>query len=172
MLAVLLVMAVAYVTVSNEVNENETKAAEAKPGGRCARGQAAQLGSFTNFASIKDQRLAVGGDHRRDALRLGAPDARGLACHARGQLAADDPGLGARRPERGRHGPPIRPRRAALSPTATFVGCTPKQSEVAKFMVRLREMHRVTDVKLNESAPGQSDAEATWTAAARSTSST
>jgi hypothetical protein len=36
-------------------------------------------------------------------------------------------------------------------PTATFVGCTPKQSEVAKILVRLREMHRVEDVKLNES---------------------
>ena len=57
-LAVFLVMAVAYVLTSNQVNENETKAAEAKQQADALEAQAAALGSFTNFAAIKDQRLA------------------------------------------------------------------------------------------------------------------
>ena len=57
-LAVFLVMAVAYVLTSNKVNENQTKAAEAKQEADALEAQAAQLGSFTNFAAIKDQRLA------------------------------------------------------------------------------------------------------------------
>ena len=56
-LAVVLVMAVAYVLTSNQVNENETKAAEAKQQADALEAQAAALGSFTNFAAIKDQRL-------------------------------------------------------------------------------------------------------------------
>ena len=40
---------------------------------------------------------------------------------------------------------------APTGPSATLVGCTPKQSEVAKILVRLRSLHRVVDVELNES---------------------
>ena len=36
-------------------------------------------------------------------------------------------------------------------PFASFVGCTPDQSDVAQIMVRLRNLHRVEDVKLRES---------------------
>lgn len=39
----------------------------------------------------------------------------------------------------------------AGGPSATFVGCTPDQSDVARMMVRLRQMNRVADVTLNES---------------------
>ena len=46
-------------------------------------------------------------------------------------------------------------------PTATFVGCTPKQSEVAKILVRLRSLHRVVDVELNESLKEQGVADVT-----------
>jgi hypothetical protein len=49
---------------------------------------------------------------------------------------------------------------AALNPTATFVGCTRKQSEVATLMVRMRHLHRATDVKLNQSAQETTDGEA------------
>jgi hypothetical protein len=40
----------------------------------------------------------------------------------------------------------------AGGPSATFVGCTPKQSDVARMMVRLRQLNRVTDVTLNQSS--------------------
>jgi hypothetical protein len=36
-------------------------------------------------------------------------------------------------------------------PNAKLTGCTPKQPETAKLMVRLRRMHRVDDVSLKES---------------------
>jgi hypothetical protein len=41
---------------------------------------------------------------------------------------------------------------AATTPKANLVGCTPRQSEVARMMVRLEQMYRVTEVTLNESA--------------------
>jgi hypothetical protein len=57
-------------------------------------------------------------------------------------------------------GPAVTPA-GPTSPTATFVGCTPKQSEVAKILVRLRAMHRVTDVVLNESLREQAVSDVT-----------
>jgi Tfp pilus assembly protein PilN len=41
---------------------------------------------------------------------------------------------------------------APAGPTANLVGCTPNQSDVARMMVRLRQMHRVEDVELGSSA--------------------
>jgi hypothetical protein len=39
----------------------------------------------------------------------------------------------------------------AVTPKANLVGCTPDQSDVARMMVRMRQLHRVSDVELNES---------------------
>ena len=50
---------------------------------------------------------------------------------------------------------------APTGPYASFVGCTPHQSDVAQLMVRLRDLHRVEDVQLNESAQESLDGEAT-----------
>ena len=47
------------------------------------------------------------------------------------------------------------PRPAVPLPEANLVGCTPRQSEVARMMVRLEQMYRVTDVALNESTQEQ-----------------
>jgi hypothetical protein len=41
---------------------------------------------------------------------------------------------------------------AAATPKANLTGCTSRQSEVARMMVRLEQMYRVTDVTLNESS--------------------
>jgi hypothetical protein len=41
-----------------------------------------------------------------------------------------------------------------LAPAANLVGCTPDQDDVARMMVRLRQLHRVNDVELNESTAG------------------
>ncbi len=69
----------------------------------------------------------------------------------------------ARRPRRDRRPRGRRGRRggARPGPQATLVGCTPKQSEVAKILVRLRAMHRVTDVELNESVREQAVSDVT-----------
>ncbi len=158
-LAVVLVMAVAYVLTSNKVNENETKATDAKQQADALEAQAAALGSFTNFAAIKDQRLAsvvTTAQTRFDWERLMRevsmlmPEGSWLRtttasvvgeASATGEPAAATAG-------------------AALNPTATFVGCTKKQSEVATLMVRMGHLYRATDVKLNQSAQEAADGEA------------
>ena len=58
-LAVLLVMAVAYVTVSNSANDKKSKAAAARQEAVAAENKAKTLGAFTDFASIKQQRLTA-----------------------------------------------------------------------------------------------------------------
>jgi hypothetical protein len=40
------------------------------------------------------------------------------------------------------------------APAANLVGCTPDQDDVARMMVRLRQLHRVNEVELNESTAG------------------
>jgi hypothetical protein len=39
-------------------------------------------------------------------------------------------------------------------PSATLAGCTPRHSDVAAMMVRLRQLHRVVDVELTSSTRG------------------
>ncbi|MEA2408824.1 MAG: hypothetical protein QOE69_2943 [Thermoleophilaceae bacterium] len=148
-LAVLLVMAVAYVMTGNSVNENKTKATQAQQQADALEAQAAQLDAFTDFASIKEQRLAAvmtAADQRFDWERLMREVSRvmpdGSWLHTTEASVLGDPSAVVS---------PADPTAAPTGPSATFVGCTPKQSEVAKILVRLRAMHRVDDVELNES---------------------
>jgi hypothetical protein len=151
-LAVLLVMAVVYVLTSNSVNENTTKATEARQQADALEAKAAELASYTDFSAIKDQRKAAvmaAAKTRFDWERLMREISRVMpkgswlqtteasiaGDEAAAAAAAADPAAAT----------------APTGPSATFVGCTPQQSEVAKILVRLRGMHRVTDVKLNES---------------------
>ena len=57
-------------------------------------------------------------------------------------------------------------------PSATLVGCTPNQSDVATMMKRLQQLYRVEDVELNESSREQSAARSPSRTAGRSTSLT
>jgi Tfp pilus assembly protein PilN len=160
-LAVLLVMAVAYVTTANSANDNSSKAKAAKQQADALEAQASELESYTDFASIKQQRLAavvIAAQTRFDWERLMREISRvmpsGSWLQTTQASVLGDPTAGAA---------PADPNAvAALSgPQATFVGCTPKQSEVAKILVRLRSMHRVIDVELNESLREQGVAEVT-----------
>jgi hypothetical protein len=147
-LAVLLVMAVAYVLTSNGVNDKTSKAEEARQQADALEAQASQLNAYTDFASIKEQRLAAvatAAKTRFDWERLMREVSRvmpkGSWLQTTQASVAGDPAAAAS----------PTPEVAPTGPQATFVGCTPKQSEVAKILVRLRAMHRVTDVELNES---------------------
>ena len=148
-LAVLLLMAVGYVTTTNSVNDNKSKAAAARAEADAAEGRTKQLGDFTDFASIKDQRLAAvtaAAQTRFDwerfmrELSRVMPDGSWISntsASVTGEgvgtvVAAVDPA-------------------AVAAPKANLVGCTPRQSEVARMMVRLEQMYRVTEVTLNES---------------------
>ena len=149
-LAVLLVMAVAYVLQSNKVNESKSQAKADNAKAAALEAQAGEQAAFVDFAAIKDVRLAtVAGvaETRFDWERLMRELARVMPEGSWIQTAdasttgdeaavAVDPNAAA----------------VAVQPTATLTGCTPKQSDVATMMVRLRGLYRVTDVVLNESS--------------------
>lgn len=157
-LGVLLVMLVGYVMTSNKINESKAQAAQARQEADRLEAETAQRGAFTSFAEIKTQRLATvmtTAQGRFDWERLmrevalvmprGAwlqsTDASVTGTVDAATLAADPSAA------------------AAAGPSATFVGCTARQTDVATMMTRLREMHRATEVKLNESGVEEGDAE-------------
>ena len=91
-------MAVAYVITANSVNRQHDEGRQGEaPGGR-PRGAGLAAGRLHRLRHDQAAAARRRQDGRRDALRLGAPDARALARHARGQLAPDD-----RRVDRGGH---------------------------------------------------------------------
>jgi Tfp pilus assembly protein PilN len=158
LLSVLLVMAVAYVLTTNKINENETRAQEAKQEADALEQQAAAMDSFTNFAEIKQQRLAsvistaqtrFDWERLMREVSLIMPDGSWL--QKTEASTAGDPATAGTAAAASATGAPAAP----VMPSATFVGCTRRQSEVAKLMVRMGEMHRASDVKLNESLQEQ-----------------
>jgi Tfp pilus assembly protein PilN len=155
-LGVLLAMTAGYVVTSNRVNERTTAAEEARQEADALEARASRLGSFTDFSQIKDQRLGsvmAAAQTRFDWERMMRevsrimPEGSWLQT-TQASVTGDSTSAGGVAPTSSTTVTPA-------GPTATFVGCTPKQSEVAKLMVRLRALHRVTDVKLNQSAQEQ-----------------
>ena len=150
-LGVLLVMALAYVMTANGVNDKTSKAAKAQREAETLEAQASQLDSFTDFASIKEQRLAAvltAAQTRFDWERLIRELSRVMPAGSWLQTTQasvlGDPNAVATPTAAATVAAPT-------APSATLVGCTPRQSEVAKILVRLRSLHRVVDVELNES---------------------
>ena len=158
-LAVLLVMAVAYVMSTNSVNDNKSKAAAARQEADAAEAKTKQLGSFTDFASIKDQRLAAvtaAAQTRFDWERMMRELSRVMpegSWISTTTASVTGEGVGTASPASAAADPA-----AVATPKANLVGCTPRQFEVASMMVRLEQMYRVTDVTLNESTQESSDA--------------
>jgi Tfp pilus assembly protein PilN len=162
-LVVLLALALTYVVTSNSVNQNKTKAEKAKQEADALEARASTLDAFTDFSAIKQQRLEAvrtAAETRFDWERLMREISRvmpdGSWLQTTEASIEGDTGDSATAPATAN---PAELTTGPVSPTATFVGCTPKQTEVAKILVRLRSMHRVTDVELNESLqePGVSD---------------
>ena len=149
-LATLLVMVAGYVVTSNKVTEDKNAAADAKAEAAQLEAEVAQRGSFTNFSQIKETRLAsVSGvaatrfDWERFMRELsrvmpGGSWLQSADASVTGEVAGAEQDTAA--------GTAV-----AVEPKANLVGCTPQQSDVAAMMVRLRELHRVSDVELNES---------------------
>jgi Tfp pilus assembly protein PilN len=155
-LAVLVLMVAALVLTSNQANERKSQAATAKQQADQLEAKANSLGAFTNFASIKETRLSsvqTVAQSRFDWERmmrefsrvipkgswLTSVDASTSGESGDSQSSSTQTGEG------------------SGAPAAELQGCTSKQSEVAKMMVRLRQVHRVEDVKLNESSEGTGD---------------
>ena len=150
-LVTLLAMVGAYVFTSNNVKDRESKAAAAKAEAKSLEAEVAARGAFTNFSDIKKTRLAsVMGvaTTRFDWERLMRELSRVMPEGS--WLQSTDASLtGAVDGESTTTstGAPIAP-----MPKAKLVGCTPNQSDVAGMMVRMRQIHRVDDVTLNQSS--------------------
>jgi Tfp pilus assembly protein PilN len=156
-LAVLLAMAVVYVLTANSVTEKNSQAEEARVEAEQLEAQAVQKESFTDFAEIAQTRaasVAAVANTRFDWERLMRelsrvmPDGSWLTGASASATGSTDPGAA-----------PADPAAAAApaagTPSATLTGCTPKHSDVARMMVRLRQLHRVVDVSLTQSSRGE-----------------
>jgi Tfp pilus assembly protein PilN len=153
-LAVLLAMVGFYVFTSNQVNDRKSQAAEAKAKADSLETQARQLGAFTTFSTIKETRISsvrsVAGSRfdwermMRELSRV-LPDGMWLTSVDAGVTGTDGGTASSSQDQ------------ASSNPAARLVGCAPRQSEVAKMMVRLRQMHRVDSVDLNDSTKGNQD---------------
>lgn len=157
-LAVLVAMVAFYVLSSNQVTERENEAAVAAAEATRLEAEAANEASYTDFAAIAQTRVssvmgvaATRFDWERmmrEVSLIIPSDSWLLSADASVAPAGDE-------------ADPAAAAVLSTGPSATFVGCTPRQSDVARMMVRLRQMHRVSDVTLNESGREGADQPAT-----------
>jgi Tfp pilus assembly protein PilN len=165
-LAALLLMVVGYVLTSNTVTErkDETKAASAQADRLEA--QAAQQNSYADFAEIAKTRMqsvsdvaATRFDWERFMRELSHIMPKGSWLQSADASVTGQATSGGSTPS----GPTTPASTATPQPTATLIGCTPGQDDVASMMVRLGQLYRVEDVKLNESTKGQGEQEKSLT---------
>ena len=151
-LVTLLAMVGGYVLTTNKATQSKNDAAAAKAEADSLEAEVAQRGSFTNFSQIKDMRLtSVSGvaETRFDWERLMRELSRVMPSGSWLQttdasVTGDVAGAEAATPVAGTT--------VVAEPKANLVGCTPHQSDVAQMMVRMRQLHRVSDVELNQSS--------------------
>jgi Tfp pilus assembly protein PilN len=174
-LAVLLAMAVVYVLTANSITEKESQAEQARIEADQLEAQAATKNSFTDFAEIAQTRavsVASVASTRFDWERLMRelsrvmPEGSWLTSASASVTGATD-AASATAPAA-----PADPATAgAGGPSANLVGCIPKHSDVARTMVRLRQLHRVIDVELTQSSRADAqDATAALDSCGRNTS--
>jgi Tfp pilus assembly protein PilN len=156
-LVTLLAMVAAYVVTSNSVTDKKSQAATAKSEADRLEAEVAARGSYTNFADIKKTRLASVmsvAETRFDWERLMRELSRVMpeGSWLQNTDASVTGEIDGETNTSSTTGLPV-----ASGPKAKLVGCTPDQSDVARMMVRMRQIHRVEDVELNESAtePGE-----------------
>ena len=164
-LGALLLMVVGYVVVSNQVTTKTNRATAAEAKATALEAQASQKNAFTDFATIKDQRLqsvssiaSTRFDWERFMRELAhIMPARSWIQTADASTTGDTSSSGAGAAPSASTTPAAPTDTtgatavAAVSPTANLVGCVPGQQDTAALMVRLGQLYRVTDVKLQES---------------------
>ena len=153
-LGVVLVMVVGYVLTTNTVTKrkNDTEAARAQANELEAK--ANQQAAYTNFEQVANTRAqsvlgvaATRFDWERfmRELSLIMPEGSWLqSADASVTGTSNGSGTPSSSSTSG----------TSNSPAATLIGCTPHQSDVARMMVRMQQMYRVDDVKLNDSTAG------------------
>jgi len=150
-LATLVVMVAAYVFTAGNVTDRENKAAAAKVQADALEAEVAQSESFTNFSEIKQTRLvsvSTIAETRFDWERMLRELSRAMP--AGSWLQSSDANVAG--DSAGSATPGASTTAAPAGPSANLTGCTPNQADVARMLVRLRQMHRVTDVVLNQSS--------------------
>jgi Tfp pilus assembly protein PilN len=159
-LGALLVMVVVYVLTSNTVTERKDDAKAASAEADQLEARAGQQTGYTDFAQIAVTRTqsvaavaATRFDWERFMRELSHVMPEGSWLQSADASVLGDPTSG------GATSPTADPN-AAMTPAANLVGCTPGQDDVARMMVRLRQLYRVDDVQLNESTAGAKDDEA------------
>lgn len=154
-LAVLLLAAVAYVTTANRVTDRKDQVAEAKRETAEAEAKLASLGRYGDFAEIAATRkasVAALSQARFDWERFLREMARVLPSGTwltgvDASLTGDSEGTVAAPAAAGEG-----------KPGATLEGCAKRQPSVATLMVRLRKLHAVEEVELDESASSETSA--------------
>jgi Tfp pilus assembly protein PilN len=159
-LAALLAMVVVYVLTANTVTERKDKAAAASAEADQLEARAGQESGYSNFAQIAATRTksvsdvaATRFDWERFQRELAHIMPTGSWLQSVDASTTGDPtdaSSGTPTPAAGT-GP--------VQPAANLIGCTPHQSDVARMMVRLKQLYRVEDVQLNESTAGTADQE-------------
>jgi Tfp pilus assembly protein PilN len=146
-LATLLVMTAAYVLTANKVTSLDSDAAAAAAEADQLEARAAELGAFGDFAATKEARVAsvrdlaeTRFDWERFIRELALVFPRGGWVQAVNASTTGD-----------LEGSTTPSDTAPSGPAANITGCMPRQSDVAKTMVRIRRMYRVEDVTLKES---------------------
>jgi Tfp pilus assembly protein PilN len=152
LLAVVLAMLAGYVLTANSVTDRQSKTEAARAEADRLEAEAAQKDSFTEFEQMAQTRMqSVAGvaatrfDWERFMRELSRvmPEGSWL-------LSADASTTGVEgAATAGTAGAPAAD--TAAGPSANLLGCTPTHSDVARMMVRLRQLHRVTDVELTSS---------------------
>ena len=159
-LAALLALVVVYVLTSNSVTENKNEAASLSAEADRVEARASQQSSFTDFAQIAVTRTqsvtgvaATRFDWERFMRELAHVMPEGSWLQSADASVTGDPTSGG-------SANPAAETTTTVAPAANLVGCTPDQDDVARMMVRLKELYRVDEVVLNESTRGDNAEEA------------
>jgi Tfp pilus assembly protein PilN len=150
-LAVLLLMVVLYVLTQNGINDAQEKRDKAQAEQQEAQARIGQLQAFGDFASLKQTReasvknvAAIRFDYERlmREIALVLPHNTYLTSFAAGAGGTG----GAATTNTSTTGTAT-----ATGPSLTIAGCAPSHPGVATAVVRLRKLHNVTDVDLQNS---------------------
>jgi Tfp pilus assembly protein PilN len=158
-LAALLVMVAAYVLTTNKATERQNQTAAASAEADRLEAEAGKASNYTDFAQIAQARLqSVAGvasarfDWERLMRELALVMPTGTWLQSTEASVSGETAAG---------GQATATTATATGPSANLVGCTPRQPDVARMMMRLRQLHRVSDVSLNESSREQGSTPAT-----------
>jgi Tfp pilus assembly protein PilN len=161
-LAAMLAMVVVYVLTANTITDRKDEAQAASAEADKLEAQAGQQNSYTSFAQIAvtrtqsvSQVAATRFDWERFMRELSHIMPEGSWLQSADASVTGDPASAST----GTPSTPTPGTATVTQPAANLIGCMPTQDDVARMMVRLGQLHRVEDVKLNESTAGDKDQE-------------